>query len=167
MKIKKIFIILLILLTILFVMALAGSIKFPMSQSFRMVFGSFYVLFLPGFIWSYVFFGSKKQESKKTQEPSSLPLRQINSADRQDNPPLQRAGKITKKQKNGEISEKPLDGIERILLSFALSLALSPLLLFFLNKVGVAINLLNSFLVILGIIIIGTGIIAYKNYKEK
>jgi uncharacterized membrane protein len=119
-----------IIFGVLLIVALVGSIKFPMNQSFRVVFGSFYVLFLPGFIWSYVFFNKKNNE------------------------------------------EKPLDGIERILLSFALSLALCPLLLFFLNKIGLAINLLSSFLTILGIIFIGLGIIIskelfIKNKKEK
>ncbi|NQV00371.1 MAG: DUF1616 domain-containing protein [Parcubacteria group bacterium] len=124
-NLKIIIIYLAIIFALLLVIALIGSIKFPWQQSFRIVFGSFYVLFLPGFIWSYVFFDKKENK------------------------------------------EKPLDGIERILLSFALSLALSPLILFFLNKVGVAINLLNSTLVILGIIIIGFGIIIYKEFFIK
>ncbi len=132
MKIKKILLYIFIICSILLAVSLLGLIKFPWQQSFRVVFGSFYVLFLPGFIWSYVFFEKSK----------------------------------TAKDKNGReeaSAEKPLDGIERILLSFALSIALSPLTLFFLNKIGVKINLINSFLVILGLIVMGLGIVFYKN----
>ena len=56
------------------------------AEVLRVVFGSIYVLFLPGFVWSYVFF------------------------------------------RKGEI-----DGTERIALSFGLSIALVPLLTFWMN----------------------------------
>lgn len=72
----------------------------------RVVFGSIFVLFLPGFAWSYVFF-----------------------------------------EKGG------IDEIERIALSFGLSIALVPLVVFYLNWLfGVKINLLNSTMVIIGLI---------------
>jgi len=45
-----------------------------------------------------------------------------------------------------------LDIIERIALSFALSIAIVPLVVFYLNKLGMRINTLNSFLSIVGII---------------
>jgi len=59
--------------------------KLSFLESLRISFGSFYVLFLPGFILTYVFF-------------------------------------------------KELDIIERIALSFALSIAIVPLIVFYLNK---------------------------------
>ena len=47
---------------------------------------------------------------------------------------------------------KEIDIIERIALSFALSIAIVPLTVFYLNKLGMRINTLNSFLSIIGII---------------
>lgn len=41
---------------ILFVIALLLSLKFPIAQSLRIVFGLILVAFLPGFVWSFVFF---------------------------------------------------------------------------------------------------------------
>jgi uncharacterized membrane protein len=67
------------------------TIWLPILQSFRIVFGSVFVLFLPGFVWTYVFF--KKQER-----------------------------------------------LERIALSFALSIAIVPLLVFYANLLGMPIN---------------------------
>lgn len=122
-ELKKIIVCIAAMLFALLIISLIGIIKFPWQQSFRVVFGSFYVLFLPGFVWSYVFFSKSRKEDK---------------------------------------DEKPLDGIERVLLSFTLSLALSPLVLFFLNRIGLAINLLSSFLVILSIILIGLGIVMFR-----
>lgn len=143
-SLKKIGLTLSIILGILLIIALLASIKYPWQQSFRVIFGSFYVLFLPGFIWSYVFFDG----SKKTRKPV----------------PSKVEGQENKKT---EENEKPLDGIERMLLSFALSLALSPLLLFFLNIVGVKINLLSAFFVGLFVIIVGISIIMYKIFRIK
>ena len=108
-------------------------------ESFRIVFGSVYVLFLPGFVISYIFF-------PKTKE--------FDSDDR-------------KKGKNGEDEKDKgsIDWIERIALSFALSIAVVPLVVFYLNLIGLKINLLNSFLTILGIIVISSGILVWKNKK--
>ena len=47
---------------------------------------------------------------------------------------------------------KEIDIIEKIALSFALSIAIVPLVVFYLNKLGMRINTLNSFLSIIGII---------------
>ena len=47
---------------------------------------------------------------------------------------------------------KEIDIIEKIALSFALSIAIVPLVVFYLNKLGMRINTLNSFLSIVGII---------------
>src|SRR3989344_9275248 len=98
--------------------------------SFRIIFGSVYVLFLPGFILSFVFF-------PKTKEFDS-------------------------KENKGEI-----DWLERIALSFALSIAVVPLAVFYLNLIGIKINLLNSFLTILGIVLISFVILYYQNQKTK
>jgi len=74
----------------------------------QIIFGSVFVLFLPGFVWSYVFF-----------------------------------------------SKKELDNIERIALSFGLSIAMVPLAVFFSNRIfGIKINFINSFIIILLLIIL-------------
>ncbi|MCK9568244.1 DUF1616 domain-containing protein [Candidatus Pacearchaeota archaeon] len=93
-------------------------------ESLRIIFGSIYVLFLPGFIISFIFFS--KTKSFESEEKGSM------------------------------------DWIERIALSFALSIAVVPLSVFYLNLVGVKINMLNSFLTILGIIAISSGILYFK-----
>lgn len=85
----------------------------------RIVFGSVYVLFLPGLVLTFVFF--KKKE---------------------------------------------VDSIERIALAFALSIAIVPLLVFYLNLIGMKINVLNTSLVIAGIIGIGFGVIWRRKKKE-
>lgn len=121
------------ILAIVFVLAFISLFisMFSMIEvgaSFRIVFGSVYVLFLPGFILSYVFF-SKTAKSENKEKGT-------------------------------------IDWIERIALSFGLSIAIVPLAVFYLNLIGVSINLLNSFLTILGIIIICIGILIYK-FKKK
>ena len=69
----------------------------------RILFGAVFVLFIPGFAWSFVFFAREE-----------------------------------------------IDGIERIALSFGLSIALVPLTIFWLNFFfNVKITLINSFLVVL------------------
>ncbi len=93
------------------------SIKLSFTESFRIVFGSFLVLFLPGYTMSFLFF-------------------------------------------------KEIDLIERIALSFALSIAVVPLLMFYINLVGVKINTLNVFFVIAGIILVSVFIYHLKNRKK-
>ncbi len=100
-------------------------------ESFRIVFGSVYVLFLPGFIISFIFFPKTK--------------------------------KLDSKDKNkGEI-----DWLERIALSFALSIAIVPLAVFYLNLAGIRINLLNTSLIILGVILVSTAILWKKGLFKK
>ena len=86
----------------------------------RIIFGSIYVLFLPGFVLTFAFF------------------------------------------ENNEI-----DVIERIALSFALSIAVVPLLVFYLNLVGMRIDVLSVSLVIAFVIFAGLGLIWWKNKKTK
>lgn len=89
----------------LLILAVVLSFFTGFIQALRIIFGSIFVLFLPGLMATYIFF-------------------------------------------------KKIDVIERITLSFALSIAVVPLLLFYLNKIGLKINTLNSFIVISAIIAI-------------
>ena len=93
-------------------------------ESFRIVFGAVYVLFLPGFIISFIFF-------PKTNE------------------------------------KKEIDWLERIALSFALSIAIIPLVVFYLNLAGIRINLLNTSLIILGVIAVSLVILKFRNKHTK
>ncbi len=90
--------------------------------AFRIILGIPYVLFLPGFLLTFIFF----------------PLAKHNQ-------------------------EKSIDYIERIALSFALSIAIVPLVIFYLHLIGLQISALNSFFTILGIIIIESVAILLKN----
>lgn len=89
----------------LIVISLILSLFLQYIESFRIVFGSFFVLFLPGFFIVELFF-------------------------------------------------QEVDIIEKIALSFALSIAIVPLTVFYLNLIGIKINTLNSVLTIIGVIII-------------
>ena len=105
--------------------ALILSIWLGISQSFRIVFGSFYVLFLPGLVMTFVFFPVKKE------------------------------------------GEEGIDVLERIALSFALSIAVVPLLVFYLNLIGMKINVLNVSLVIAIIILVNLFVIYWREKKTK
>ncbi len=125
-KLNIILAIILLLIAISFIIPLFTSLS--ILSSLRIVFGSIYVLFIPGFIISYIFFPRTMEfEGKKENE-------------------------------GNENKKHSIDWIERTALSFALSIAIVPLAVFYLNLIGIKINTLNSFLTILGIIII-SGII--------
>lgn len=98
------------ILSILFLTAaaLVLNIWLDLGPAFRVVCGVVYLLFLPGFVWSWVFW--KKDE---------------------------------------------MDAIERSIISLILSIAFVPLMIFFLNKIGVKIILLNILWEILLIIMVG------------
>jgi len=104
------------------VIALLMAIWLPLSLSFRLVFGSIFVIFLPGFFYTFIFFEKDKQPT--------------------------------------------LPRLERVLLSLVFSITLVPLVVFYLNKMGLAINLLNTSLVIVGLIVIAIVIIILKNKKQ-
>ncbi len=95
------------ILAITFIICLIASLILlfwmPLGQSFRIPFSLIYVLFLPGLVWTYVFF-----------------------------------------------ENKDIDAIERITLSFILSISIVPLVVFFSNtKFGIKITALNVFFIIL------------------
>ena len=100
------------------IFSLIISIWLGIQQSFRIIFGSFYILFLPGLVLTFAFFGKKE-----------------------------------------------IDIIERIALSFALSIAVVPLLVFYFNLIGMKIDVLNVILVVFLVIIGGFGIMLW--HKEK
>jgi len=78
------------------------------GEVLRIIFGSFFILFVPGFAWSYVFFDRGK-----------------------------------------------IDLVERLALSFGLSIALVPLTVFWFNWVfNVGITLVNTWLLVCGITIV-------------
>ena len=90
---------------------------FDIFEIIKVISGSVFVLFLPGFAWSFVFF--KKDE---------------------------------------------IDWIERIALSFGLSIALVPLAVFWLNYfLGVKINLLNVTIIILALTGTAVGVYVRKS----
>ena len=98
--------------------------KINFLESLRIVYGSFYVLFIPGYFLTHLFFPKKLNK------------------------------------------EENIDFIERLALSFALSIAIVPLIVFYLNLIGIKINLLNTFLAILGIILITFIIMIIKKKKK-
>ena len=108
---NKIITIALILVVIARILTLTNL---TLTESLRITLGTPYVLFLPGYIISFIFF-------------------------------------------------KKIDIIERIALSFALSIAIVPLVIFYLNLIGMKINLLSSILSIAGIIILSLLILKKKN----
>jgi len=102
------------------IFSLIISIWLGIQQSFRIIFGSFYILFLPGLVLTFAFFGKKE-----------------------------------------------IDIIERIALSFALSIAVVPLLVFYFNLIGMKIDVLNVILVVFLVIIGGFGIMLWQKEKRE
>lgn len=132
----------LLIIGILFVLSLTIGLfsSFGYLDSFRIVFGSVYVLFLPGFILSYVFFPFSKPFDETENEFDD----------------------------NKEVGKNSaIDWLERFVLSFALSIAVVPLIVFYLNLGGVRINLINVFLEIFGLIIVSLIILWYRLKKLK
>ena len=122
---KLIFSISISILISLFIISIIIPLFSPLSliASLRIVFGSVFVLFIPGFVLTFVFF------------PYNL-------------------------------EKDSIDWLERVALSFALSIAVVPLAVFYFNLVGVKINVLNSSLIILGIIFIGIILIYIRKLKS-
>jgi uncharacterized membrane protein len=125
-----------VLIALLVISVLIGIFSsLSILDSLRIVFGSVYVLFVPGFIITYIFF-------PKTRS-------------------------FEEKEKDSEREKGAIDLLERIALSFALSIAIVPLAVFYLNLIGLRIILLNSFLTILGIIVISSIILYFRIKKQK
>ena len=120
----------LIFISVLFSISLGLGVfsSLGLLESFRIVFGSIFVLFLPGLVISFIFFPKTNEFDSKDKDS--------------------------------------VDWIERTALSFALSIAIVPLAVFYLNLVGVRINVLNSSLIIIGIILISFGILYWKNNRK-
>lgn len=129
--------ILTVFLFLVVVSVILGAISDTLNylQSLRIIFGGVYVLFLPGYILTYVFF----------------PKRRALSARKKGNDEVRLKGEI--------------DLLERVALGFALSIAVVPLAVFYLNLIGVGVSLLSGILTILGIIII-SGIFIYYRSKR-
>ena len=98
-------------------------------ESLRIFFGSVYVLFVPGYVISYIFFPKNKYFDSEDKEGA-------------------------------------IDWLERIALSFALSIAIVPLVVFYLNLAGVRISALNSAIIILVIILVSFGILKWKSRNQ-
>ena len=97
------------------VIAIIMSFSLTLSESFRLVFGSAFMLFLPGFVLTWIFWGVKN-----------------------------------------------ISYLERFMLSIVLSIAIVPLIIFLLNKVGILISTLNVFIIVSVIIIIEVLILAFQ-----
>ena len=108
-----------IAIILLFFISMVVFYYFPGLKILRTIFGSVYVLLLPGFVLTYVFF-----------------------------------------------REREVDIIERITLSFALSISIIPILIFYLNLIGMRINLVNVSLVVVAIIGISLSKIFWPKRKN-
>ncbi len=152
-----------IVILILLAISIALTIFANMDilSSLRVTFGSLYVLFIPGFIISYIFFPRTKEFKEDSGNYISFSPESPMDISKKASDKINRNIHDEKDTHKGSI-----DWIERIALSFALSIAIVSLVVFYLNLVGIKINLLNSFLTILGIIIVSLGILAYKNKKH-
>lgn len=148
-------IIIVILVVISFCLGLFTTLS--ILPSFRIIFGSVYVLFLPGFILSFIFFPKTRAFEDKDKRENG---KKGNTEDKKEN-------REERKRKNGEREKGSIDWIERLALSFALSIAVVPLVVFYLNLIGVKINLLNSFLTILGIIVVSSIILVFRIKKTE
>lgn len=116
-----------IILVILFlILPFFASLNY--LTSFRVVFGSIYVLFLPGFIMTFIFF------------PKTMAF------------------------ENKEDRHIEIDWLERIALSFSLSVAIVPIFVFYLTIIGIKISVFNVFLTVL-IIMLLSGIILVVRKK--
>lgn len=93
---------------ILLIISMVLTIWLPLFKSLRIVFSVVYIMFLPGYILTYLFF------------------------DRSN-----------------------IDLTERITFSIGLSIAIIPLLIFLLSKLGMVINDISICLTILGLIVLG------------
>ncbi len=116
----------------------AAALWFPPFQAFRLVFGTFFVLFLPGLVMSFVFFPGA----------ASLTRFEEGSETEHNEPPS-------------------LDWIERITLAFALSLSVVPLSIYATNRLGLAITSTSVFGLTLAIILVSLFSIFLNSRQRK
>lgn len=116
-----------------------ACIWLPVTQAFRDVFGTALVVFIPGFVLSYAFF------------PTTLSIVEPIGAG-EDSAELVRAG---------------LDWLERVTLSFVLSLAVVPLAVYVTNRLGLPITQLSVVVLIATIICLGLGVIAWRARRNR
>lgn len=109
-----------IALTILIFLSLLLSPSQGLLSSFRIIFGSVYSLFLPGYFVSHAI-----------------------------------------------LNKKEIDLLERFAISFALSISVVPLIVFYLNLIGLKVSTLNSVLTILGVSMISIIVIRMRQKKDK
>ncbi len=64
-------------------------------------------------------------------------------------------------------SKKTIDSIERLALSFALSIAVVPLVVFYTNLIGIRITMLTVIIQIILVILVATLIIVGKKLRKK
>jgi len=124
--ISKRFIIIISSSILILLLAISSSLpiftSLSLISSLRIVFGSVFVLFIPGFVLTFVFFPYNSEKDS-------------------------------------------IDLLERIALSFALSIAVVPLAVFYFNLIGVKINTLNTSLIIIGIILISSVLVYIRSRK--
>lgn len=109
---------LVVLLLAMLIVSVISGLWIGWVQAFRVVFGSVFVLLLPGFVLSHWFFGGKE-----------------------------------------------LDPLERFALSFALSITVVPLIVFYLNIAGVKISVWLTIAVVLGVCLVSAIGILVKSSK--
>ncbi len=162
-----------ILILVLGIIGLIGAFiaHSPILTAWRVVFGAILVLFIPGFVWSYVFFPKmcKKGVPSLDGNKESLLFERSSTSyvGRVENPELIEGLHKIDNDKTVGRTEKSLDAIERITLSIALSIALGPLLIFFTNKLGIKIALWSVFIEIFALIFAGFLTLAIIGYREK
>jgi len=64
-----------------------------------------------------------------------------------------------------QTARKPIDFLERFALSFALSIAVVPLAVFYLSLIGVRISALSTFFVVLGIVGVSFGVMCFRSRR--
>lgn len=128
-ELGKIFYSLAALILVLGILTFALPLFTPLylSESFRIAFGSVFILFIPGLVISYIFFPNTK---------------------------------------SSESSSEGIDFLERIALSFALSIAIVPIAVFYTTLIGVKITSISTLVITSLIVIISLGIIYFKRARK-
>ncbi|GEM_PF-5221356 len=126
-----------VVLVILVIAFSVANVWFAPLQAFRIVFGTLLTIFLPGFVMSFIFF------------PGAASVTRF-----EDGEPQERENHIA-----------ALDWIERITLSFALSLSTVPLVIYLSNRLGLPITAVSVFYLTSGIVIFCIAALLIKGRK--